>query len=403
MSKLNARKVKSITSQGLHSDGGNLYLKVTPTGTKSWVFRYTRGKTRMMGLGPYPDVSLAEARDLAYDARVLLRNFHDPLEDKRRRERNSRSSRPTFKQVAEDYISSKQSGWTEKHRKQFESTLATYAFPSLKRVPIDEINTNDVLKVLRPIWEEKNETASRVRGRIEMVIDYATATNIRGGENPARWKGNLSHVLPKRSAVAPVRHMQAIPYTDMPEFIKKLRSGNSISRQCLEFCILTATRIGSVAGARWDEIEGNIWVIPAQRMKGNYGEFTVPLSNRAVNLLKAVPSVDDSPYVFPGIRDGHINQESPRKLLQKDLGYEGVTVHGFRSTFRDWSAEMTNYQNHICEMALAHTVGSGVEAAYRRGELLTKRAKLMEDWAKFLDSKPAKITPIGKARERKNQ
>lgn len=400
MSKLSARKVKTITEQGMYGDGGNLYLKVTPTGTKSWVFRYTRGKPRMMGLGPYPDVSLAEARNLAYDARVLLRNFHDPLEDKRRRERRSRISNPTFKEVAEDYISSKRAGWTEKHQKQFQSTLATYAYPILKNIPVNEINANDVLKVLRPIWEEKNETASRVRGRIEMVIDYATATNVREGENPARWKGNLSHVLPRRSAIAPVRHMPALPYSDMPEFMKKLRSGSSISRQCLEFCILTATRVGSVAGARWDEIEGNIWTIPAERMKGEYGEFTVPLSKRAVNLLNTIPAVDDSPFVFPGIRGGHINQESPRKLLQKDLGYQGVTVHGFRSTFRDWSAEMTNYQNHICEMALAHKIGSGVEAAYRRGELITKRAKLMEDWARFLDSKPAKVTPIGTARAR---
>ena len=232
-------------------------------------------------------------------------------------------------------------------------------------------------------------------------MDYATATNIREGDNPARWKGHLSHVLPKRSAVAPVRHMTALPYTDMPEFIKKLRSGNSISRQCLEFCILTATRVGSVAGTRWEEINGNAWTIPADRMKGDYGDFTVPLSKRALTLLKEIPLVDDSPYIFTGIKTGHINQESPRKLLQKDMGYEGVTVHGFRSTFRDWSAEMTNYQNHICEMALAHTIGSGVEKAYRRGELLAKRAMLMEDWAKYLDSKPASVTSIGKARAKK--
>ncbi|MFK7974521.1 MAG: tyrosine-type recombinase/integrase [Halioglobus sp.] len=401
MSKLSARKVKTLNTPGSYSDGNNLYLKVTPTGTKSWVFRYVRaGKARMMGLGGFPDVSLAEARESAGINRALLRKFKDPLEEKQKRKRSSNAHNPTFEETTEHYIDSKKAGWTEKHRKQFESTLATYAYPTLKNLPVKEINANDVLSAIRPIWEDKNETASRVRGRIEMVLDFATVSGTRDGANPARWKGHLAHILPKRSAVAPVKHMEALPYTDMPEFILNLRSGNSISRKCLEFCVLTVARVGSVAGARWDEIEGGVWTIPANRMKGDYGDFSVPLSKRALKLLKDLPHIDDSPYLFPGIRSGHINRESPRKLLQKDLGYEGMTVHGFRSAFRDWSAEMTNYQNHICEMALAHTIGSGVEAAYRRGELLTKRAKLMEDWAKFLDSKPAKVTPIGKARER---
>ena len=401
MGKLSVRKATTLREPGSYSDGDNLYLKVTPTRTKSWVFRYVRGgKAHMMGLGAFPDVSLAEARDLATDNRRLLRKLKDPIEEKRRKERSLTVQNPTFKNTTEYYIASKKSGWTAKHRKQFESTLATYAYPALKNLPVKEINANDVLNVLRPIWEEKNETASRVRGRIEMILDYATVSGTREGENPARWKGHLSHILPKRSAVAPVKHMEALPYTDMPEFISKLRSGNSISRKCLEFCILTATRVGSVAGARWDEINDTTWTVPADRMKGDYGDFTVPLSKRALKLLKEIPQVDSSLYLFPGIKTGHINQESPRKLLQKDLGYEGVTVHGFRSTFRDWSAEMTNYQNHICEMALAHAIGSGVEKAYRRGELLAKRSKLMEDWAKFLDSKPTTVTSIGNAREK---
>lgn len=400
MGKLSVRKVKTLVQVGTYSDGDNLYLKVTPSGSKSWVFRYVRGKAHNMGLGAFPDVSLAEARDLAADNRSLLRSFKDPIEEKRRKERSSRVKNPSFKDTAEFYISSKKAGWTDKHRKQFESTLTTYAYPVLKNLPVKEINANDVLRVLRPIWKDKNETASRVRGRIEMVLDYASVSGTREGENPARWKGHLSLVLPKRSAVAPVKHMEALPYTDMPEFTKKLRAGNSISRKCLEFCILTAARVGSVAGARWDEIDGNAWVIPADRMKGDYGDFTVPLSKRVLRLLEELPQIDDSPYLFPGLKRGHINQESPRKLLQKDLGYEGMTVHGFRSTFRDWSAEMTNYQNHICEMALAHTISSGVEKAYRRGELLAKRAKLMEDWAKFLDSKPASVTSIGKSKKK---
>lgn len=350
-----------------------------------------------MGLGGFPDVSLAEARELASENRRLLRNHKDPITEKRRKARATRERNPTFKDVTEDYIASKKSGWTDKHYKQFENTVTTYAYPALKNIPVSEISPNDVLRALKPIWETKNETASRVRGRIEMVLDYATVAGIRKGENPARWKGHLSHMLPKRSAISPVKHMAAIPFSDMPEFMTRLRSKSSLSQQCLEFCILTVARVGAVAGARWDEIDGQYWTIPAARMKGDFGEFTIPLSKRALALLDEVKRVDDSPYVFVGRQDGHINKETPLKHLKQDLGYKEYTVHGFRSTFRDWTAEMTNYQNHICEMALAHTIASGVEAAYRRGELLTKRARLMEDWAKYLDSKPASVTPIGKA------
>lgn len=387
MGKLNARQVKTINVPGTYSDGENLYLKVSPSGSKSWVFRYVRGKVHNMGLGADPGVSLADARELASDNRALLRKHKDPLAEKRRKERASRNQNPSFKDAAEYFISSKKAGWADKHKQQFENTLSTYAYPKLKNLPVTEIDANDVLNVLRPIWETKNETASRVRGRIEMVLDNATVSGMREGENPARWKVHLSHILPKRSAVAPVKHMEALPVAEMPEFMAKFRTANSTSRKCLELCILTAARIGSVAGARWDEVEDRHWTIPAERMKGNYGDFTIPLSKRARELLKELPRVDDSPYIFTGVKSGQINKESPRKLLQKDLGYEGVTVHGFRSSFRDWAAEMTNHQNYICEMALAHTIASGVEGAYRRGELLDKRAELMEDWASYLDSK----------------
>lgn len=402
LEKLKPLQVKNLKKPGMYSDGGNLWLKVSHGGTKSWIFRYNRNKRRRhMGLGSYPDVTLAEARDLAYEQRKLLSKFLDPIEERNKLKDAAYKVTPTFREVMKDYITSKQAGWTDKHKKQFENTLTSHAV-GLMNIPIDDISTDDVCRVLKPIWETKNETASRVRGRIEMVLDYATVSEVRKGENPARWKGHLSHILPKRSDVSPIQHMKAIPYSDMSEFMTSLRKGDSISRKCLEFTILTACRVGSVAGARWDEIEDGIWTIPAERMKGYTGEFKVPLSKRALQLLKELPRVDDSPYLFPGIRKGHINVESPRKLLQKDMGYESVTVHGFRSTFRDWAAEMTNYQNHICEMALAHTIGSGVEAAYRRGELLAKRSKLMEDWSKFLESKPAKVTPIGKAHAKRN-
>jgi integrase len=396
---LSATKVKNLKKRGLYADEKNLYLQVTDTGTKSWIFRYTRNKKLTnMGLGPYPDVKLAEARELAYDNRKLLRSYIDPLEEKKRLERSFGSNTASFAEVIDDYIKAKSGGWTEKHKKQFRNTVTTYGIPTLKNIPIDVISTQDILKVLRPIWEEKNETASRVRGRIEMVLDFATATGLRTGDNPARWKGHLSHLLAKRSSVAPVTHMASIPYQDMYGFMVDLRSRKAVSRACLELCILTAARIGSVGGARWDEVEGKVWTIPAERMKGDFGEFKVPLSKAALKLIENLPQIDDSPYLFPGGK-GHINLETPRKLLQKDMGYPDFTVHGFRSTFRDWSAELTNHPNHICEMALAHTIGSGVEKAYRRGDMFNKRAKLMEDWAKFLNRKPALVTSIKSQRK----
>jgi integrase len=391
---LSATKVKNLKKAGLYADEKNLYLKVTETGTKSWVFRYTRKKKLTnMGLGPYPDVSLAEARELAYDERKVLREHLDPLQERNKRKRELMAYTDSFKDVMDDYIKAKSGGWTEKHTKQFRNTVTTYALPFLKNIPIDDVRTQDVLKILRPIWESKNETASRVRGRVEMVLDFATATGLRSGDNPARWKGHLSHLLAKRSSVAPVTHMASMSYRDMYGFMIDLRSRKAVSRACLEFCILTATRIGSTAGARWDEIDGKVWTVPAERMKGDFGEFKVPLSKSALKLIESLHKIDDSPYMFPGGK-GHINLETPRKLLQKDMKYPDVTVHGFRSTFRDWSAELTNHPNHICEMALSHSIGSGVEKAYRRGDLFQKRAKLMEDWASFLDSKPATITSI---------
>ena len=330
---------------------------------------------------------------MAHSERSVLRQHLDPLTEKNKRKRELLAYTDNFKETMEDYIKAKSGGWTDKHTKQFKNTLATYALPVLRNIPISDVSTQDVLKILRPIWETKNETASRVRGRIEMVLDFATAKGLRTGDNPARWRGHLSHLLAKRSSVAPVTHMASIPYQDMYGFMVDLRSRMAISRACLELCILTATRIGSVAGARWEEIEGSVWTIPSERMKGDFGDFKVPLSKAALKLIENLPQIDDSPYLFPGGK-GHINLETPRKLLQKDMGYSDFTVHGFRSTFRDWSAELTNHPNHICEMALAHAIGSGVEKAYRRGDMFNKRAKLMEDWARFLENKPATITSI---------
>lgn len=380
----------------MYADGGNLYLQVSPTGTKSWGFKYYRSKQHYLGLGSYPDVSLKDAREKAAFNRRLLIDGVDPLAHKRRQKRTQVRQSISFREITEDYIAAKASGWTEKHTKRFRSSLTTYAFPRIGSIAVGEMQTNDILTILRPIWEAKNETASQVRGRIEMVLDYATAIGLRAGDNPARWKGHLSHLLAKRSSVAPVQHFKALPYGDMPSFMVSLRKHKGLSARCLELCILTATRIGSVIGARWDEFEGAVWTIPAERMKGTAGLFKVPLSKTAQALLKELPQIDDSPYLFPS-KGTHLTIASPLRLLQVGMGNEGLTVHGFRSTFRDWSAEQTAYPNHVCEMALAHAIGSDVEKAYRRGDLFQKRARLMEDWARYLNSTPGEVIPIRKA------
>lgn len=382
---LSAQFVKSVSERGHYADGGNLYLQVGPTGNKSWVFRYYKGKQRTMGLGPYSDVSLSEARTLATDNRALLRNDIDPIEERENQKRNKAINAITFEDTALELIKAKVSSWSIKHHSQFVNTLTTYAFPLIGKIPISKLETSHVLGVLKPIWESKNETASRIRGRIEAVVDYANAVGLREGDNPARWKGHLSHLLPSRSKVSPVQHLEALPYSQMPAFMLKLADREGVSPRSLELCILTAMRIGAVIGAKWDEFDDEVWTIPAGRMKGLTGEFKVPLSSTAMAVLERLPRASGEVYLFPS-KDAHITIAAPLRLLQKRMEYKDLTVHGFRSTFRDWSAEATDYPNHICEMALAHAIESGVEKAYRRGDLFNKRAKLMEDWATYLKS-----------------
>lgn len=272
---LNARFVKAVTKTGQYADGGNLYLQVSKWGTKSWGFKYYRGKPHYFGLGSLVDVSLAEARKLAAEQRALRREGLDPLQERKKKTRSSK----TFSEVTEALIAAKSGGWTKKHKSQFSNTLTTYAYPFLEETPIDTVDTNDVLNVLRPIWEAKNETANRVRGRIESVIDYANAAGLREGENPARWKGHLSNLLPKSSAVAPVKHLEALPYSEMPGFMKELRKRVGSSPLALELGILTCMRVGTVVGAKWEEIDlnGKVWTVPAERMKGHTKKFKVPL------------------------------------------------------------------------------------------------------------------------------
>ena len=365
----------------MYADGGGLYLQITEGGA-SWVYRYMlNGRAREMGLGPLALFGLQEARAKAQDARRLRHEGVDPIEHRRTaraQQQLDAAKAVTFQQCAERYIASHRAGWRHaKHVEQWESSLQRLAFPVIGALPVQAINTALVMNVIEAIWDEKPETASRVRGRIESILDWAKARGYRTGENPARWKGHLKNLLPPRSKVRMVENYAAMPYDQLPALMVELRVQDGIDARALEFTILTAARVSEAVGARWSEISGDVWTIPAERMKGGK-PHRVPLSRRAMDLLKALPRNGD--LIFPGPKLGRaLNINAPRKLLI-DMGHS-VTVHGFRSSFRDWVAERTSYPNHVAEAALAHAVADKVEKAYRRTDLFEKRRRLMADWA----------------------
>jgi integrase len=388
---LTAKQVTSLTEPGRYGDGGGLYLQVTSTGVRSWLLRYERGgRERAMGLGPIKDFTLEEARERARRARQLLRDGIDPLDA--RKEQRARSAAEgallaarnvTFKECAEQYFKYHSPKWKNaKHAGQFLSTLKMYVYPVMGRMPVATIDKALVLKAIEPIWYTKTETASRVRGRIEAVLDFAKVRSYRTGENPASWHGNLIHALPARGTIVKVVHHAALRFAELPGFMVDLAKCKGVAARALEFTILNAARTGEVIGARWSEIdlEAKIWAIPAERMKASK-EHRVPLSSRAVEILKELPRESD--FLFPGASEGSSLSNMAMAELLKRIGRLDITVHGFRSTFRDWAAETTNYPNHVVEMALAHIIGNKVEASYRRGDLLSKRARLMADWARF--------------------
>jgi len=379
--RLTALKVSRAKLPGMYADGGGLYLQITEGGA-SWVYRYMlNGRAREMGLGPLALFGLQEARAKAQDARRLRHEGVDPIEHRRTaraQQQLDAAKAVTFQQCAERYIASHRAGWRHaKHVEQWESSLQRLAFPVIGALPVQAINTALVMNVIEAIWDEKPETASRVRGRIESILDWAKARGYRTGENPARWKGHLKNLLPPRSKVRMVEHYAAMPYDQLPALMVELRVQDGIDARALEFTILTAARVSEAVGARWSEISGDVWTIPAERMKGGK-PHRVPLSRRAMDLLKALPRNGD--LIFPGPKLGRaLNINAPRKLLI-DMGHS-VTVHGFRSSFRDWVAERTSYPNHVAEAALAHAVADKVEKAYRRTDLFEKRRRLMADWA----------------------
>lgn len=401
---LDARSVK-YAKPGRHADGGGLHLLVKKSGARSWVFRYMlKGRSRDLGLSRcseamsilqnagHDDLTLAQARDVATIYRLKVKAGIDPIaeradiaEAKAAEIKAQKVAKVLFKDVAQAYIDANEDNWkNSKHRQQWKNTLTTYVYPVMGDLAVSDIGTTHVLAAIEPIWKDKAETASRVRGRIETVLDAAKVREYRTGENPARWRGHLSLILPARTKLSRGHH-KAEPYLSVPQILTQLRSRQAVAALALEFTILTAARTGEVIGATWDEIDiaKEVWTISAKRMKAGR-EHRVPLSKRAMEIVQHVKLLDGS-SVFSGPKGGPLSGMAMSMLLRRMK--TDVTVHGFRSSFRDWAAECTGYPHEVCEMALAHTIGNKAEAAYRRGDLFEKRKRLMDEWATHCSSK----------------
>ncbi len=403
--RLSALTVRHLEAAGRYPDGGGLYLQVTPTGGKSWIFRYRHeGRERQMGLGPLEFVSLAEARELAREARRQRYLGQDPLGDKHallKQQAAERRKGMVFREAMAAYIETNKAAWrNEKHVQQWRNTLEAYAAPRMGHKALADIDTSDVLAAVQPIWLTKPETASRLRGRIETILNWGAAQGLRAGENPARWKGHLEMILPAKSKVRKVKHHAALAFEDLPQFMASLKTQSGVGVQALRFTILTAARTGEVLGADWNEIDldRKVWTVPASRMKAGR-EHRVPLSDAALEILeqqrlswfevegrrhRKTASQGEGPVgpVFVGLLAGRGLSNMAMLSVLRRMGRGDLTSHGFRSTFRDWAAEKSSYPGELVEMALAHTIANKVEAAYRRGDLYDKRRGLMEDWAK---------------------
>jgi integrase len=415
LNKLSPAAIRNAKDPGLYGDGAGLWLHVGPARKddkgkpippgKSWIFRFMlNGRAREMGLGPLHTVSMALARERAAAARLMVLDGKDPLDarqEERQRQRLEAARAMTFRQCAEAYIDAHRAGWrNSKHAGQWEATLGAYAYPILGKLPVAAIDTGLVMKVIEPIWQTKTETASRLRGRIEAVLGWATVRQYRQGDNPARWRGHLDNLLPARTKVAKVEHHPALPYAEIGDFMTALQAQEGIAARALEFTILTAARTGETIGTKWGEINltEKMWTVPGARMKAG-NEHRVPLSVRSLEILREMAGIGNDPdaYVFPSpAKKGAPLSNMTFLMLLRRMGRGDLTAHGFRSTFRDWAAERSSFPAEVAEMALAHTVSDKVEAAYRRGDLLQKRRQLAEAWAKFCAS-PAtggNVTPI---------
>ena len=384
--ELGALEVSRLRADGTYAVGGvqDLYLRVEGA-SRAWVLRYSLHKQRRrMGLGAYPTVTLAQAREKAREAHALIAQGIDPIDERRQRLAQielETAKKLTFREAAAKCIRAKSAEWSNaKHAGQWAATLETYAFPVVGDLNVGDIDTSHMLKILQPIWHEKTETATRVRGRVETVLDWATAHGSRSGLNPARWTGHLDQLLPKPTKVATVRHHEAVPYKDVRNVFAAICGIDGMGARALLLQILTAVRSGEVREAVWSEIdlESRVWTIPAERMKARR-EHRVPLSKQAVALLAGMPRVEGCDLVFPGTKKQPLSDMTLTAVMRR-MNMTAVP-HGFRSTFRDWAAECTDYPKDVVEMALAHTIENKVEAAYRRGDMLEKRAPLMQEWA----------------------
>lgn len=398
INKLSALAVTKKTKPGYYGDGAGLWLQVSQYESKSWIFRFTlAGKQREMGLGALHTVNLSEARAKAKQARLLLLEGKDPLEVRRAdklADALERAKTVTFDQCASAYIATHRSGWKNaKHANQWENTLFTYATPVIGALPVADIDTALVVKVLSPIWQSKTETASRLRGRIESILDWATVSMYRRGDNPARWRGHLENLLADPGRVARIVHHPALPWQETGAFMAALSKQAGIAARAAEFAILTATRSGEVRGATWSEIDlaAELWVIPAERMKAGR-EHRVPLSSAALTLLNAMPRFGE--LIFPGRQDDKPLSDMSMTTVLRRMNRSDITIHGFRSTFRDWCSESVAnaFPREVCEHALAHSLPDKVEAAYRRGDLIEKRTLLMQAWADYCMTIPTVAT-----------
>lgn len=399
--ELSALVVGRLREPGLHAVGGvaGLHLQVALGGARTWILRVTVGNRRRdMGLGGFPDVTLAMAREKARAARELVEQGVDPIL-KRQQAKSAliaqRAASKTFEECARDYIEAKAPEWSNlKHEQQWTNTLKTYVYPSLGRMFVNDVGVAQVLGVLKPIWLTKTETATRIRGRIESILNWATAQHYRHGLNPARWKGHLDQLLADPGKARRTKHHAALPIDDLPPFMRELRKHVGLGPLALEFCILTAARSGEVRGATWSEIDvaGRLWTVPGARMKAGK-PHRVPLSPGALDLLLRLPRVEGTDLLFPSRQGTPLSDMTLTALLRRMQA--SAVPHGFRSTFRDWCSERTNYPNEVAEMALAHVVENKTEAAYRRGDLFDKRRRLMADWSNFCSEEAPVRTDLG--------
>jgi integrase len=413
--RLSDRTVKATKRPGMYCDGGGLYLQVTigadgKTARKSWSFRFATGEIktsrngkprqveREMGLGSFPDTSLADARARAMDARNQREQGIDPIEarcDQRAAVALAQAKAMTFDQCRDAYIGAHRAAWRNaKHAGQWTRTLDTYVTKVFGRLPVQTVDVALVMRALEPLWATKPETAGRVRGRIEAVLDWAKARGYRAGENPARWRGHLDKLLPARSKVRKVQHHAALPYSEIGQFLAHLREREGTAARALEFAIATVARTSETIGLRWSEVDrrDKVWTVPGDRMKSGR-EHRVPLNDAAMAVLERMGEARENDYVFPGERRAALSNMAMLKLLER-MGRDDLTVHGFRSTFRDWTAERTNFPSEVAEAALAHVVGGDTERAYRRGDMFDKRRRLMAAWAEFLSKAEVRGTVV---------